>query len=796
MARGWVCEVVAYSILLIIVYAFGAFMILAIIQMYYDVHVENRCACSVANCDGPVEFMASYPMIFGRFNDGYMFYDYRCKKVQYGSKDNREVGGLKVISDHSDSSCSTAVVNAPDPYPTDRGCERSGAAYVFRAVNGSWTPAAYLKAPNNNLNNDFGSTDPAAGSRKSAAGSIVVVGAPGESSCSREVVNGAGPYPNDVGCTSAGAAYVFSDGSGVWAAVAYLKAPSASNQDLFGTSVWTDGEQIRVECAKDRCLPVTFELAGDSWGRLLPDGSLAVAPPSPPSPPPAPPALPLPPSPPPPSPDIGGVVVGSMTGLIFIVTLIGCISKHLWPPACKRRCPYAIGILICILIASTLAWSIIGVGFLTTLVGMLFLFVWVPLSCVPLFFCWKECKPRSAKAIEMVPLESDQDAGFVEADGDEEANGIDATGRSDIGGGGEAELSGSRPSPPEVHLPTSNDGSVLPLSPTSRFVAELRAVLPPALKSAVQAESKRLAAESKKPSFESKKPSFSAEQSATCAIGALRAAGPPELMGSGFCVDGTRRLICSCAHVWNAAADNYKYEAKPGSFLDPSVHGVAIGFSSGSGLRIDWTCGGRAMLRRKVDPPGLDLAILWMTQTPDGTALPEDHAIKALGLGSANALRPRDDLTILGFPRAAAKTSEIARPVFGKFSVIDWEGGERADGPWINLGGAPPEHPGHSGGPVLNAKNQVVGWCVRSQQARALLKPAPIPETKVVVATATELRPVESLEPLLAEVLIELELDECRSWRQLVELEDVAAVLEDPELRGDELRKRLTNPME
>ena len=82
------------------------------------------------------------------------------------------------------------------------------------------------------------------------------------------------------------------------------------------------------------------------------------------------------------------------------------------------------------------------------------------------------------------------------------------------------------------------------------------------------------------------------------------------------------------------------------------------------------------------------------------------------------------------------------------------------------------------------------------QQARALLKPAPIPETKVVVATATELRPVESLEPLLAEVLIELELDECRSWRQLVELEDVAAVLEDPELRGDELRKRLTNPME
>ena len=183
------------------------------------------------------------------------------------------------------------------------------------------------------------------------------------------------------------------------------------------------------------------------------------------------------------------------------------------------------------------------------------------------------------------------------------------------------------------------------------------------------------------------------------------------------------------------------------------------------------------MLRRKVDPPGLDLAILRMTQTPDGTALPEDHAINSLRLGSANALRPRDDLTILGFPTAAAKTSRIARPALCKFTVIDKTA---PDGPWINIGEAPPEHPGHSGGPVLNAKNQVVGWCVRSQQARALLKPAPIPETKVVVATATELRPVESLEPLLAEVLIELELDECRSWRQLIELEDVAAVLEDP----------------
>ena len=38
---------------------------------------------------------------------------------------------------------------------------------------------------------------------------------------------------------------------------------------------------------------------------------------------------------------------------------------------------------------------------------------------------------------------------------------------------------------------------------------------------------------------------------ATCAIGGLRKTGPPLLMGSGFCIDGSRRIFCSCAHVWN-----------------------------------------------------------------------------------------------------------------------------------------------------------------------------------------------------------------------------------------------------
>ena len=57
------------------------------------------------------------------------------------------------------------------------------------------------------------------------------------------------------------------------------------------------------------------------------------------------------------------------------------------------------------------------------------------------------------------------------------------------------------------------------------------------------------------------------------AIGYKKAAGGAQLRGSGFIVDVPTGIICTCAHVIFDCAI-------PADALDPSIHGVAVGFSS------------------------------------------------------------------------------------------------------------------------------------------------------------------------------------------------------------------------
>lgn len=97
----------------------------------------------------------------------------------------------------------------------------SGAAYVFREQNGVWAQSAKLKP-------DVEHEDSAFGWSVSISGDSAIIGA---------------PYEDAPGAIDAGAAYVFVDAGGVWQQVAYLTGDGAGDNEIaFGFSVSIDGD--------------------------------------------------------------------------------------------------------------------------------------------------------------------------------------------------------------------------------------------------------------------------------------------------------------------------------------------------------------------------------------------------------------------------------------------------------------------------------------------------------------------------------------------------------------------------
>lgn len=111
----------------------------------------------------------------------------------------------------------------------------SGAAYVYRAVNGVWQAEAYLKASNTGGGDAFGSS-------VAVRGEFVAVGAPGEASSAR----GVGGDGNNDQAPEAGAVYTFRYVAGAWASNAYVKASNTGARDRFGASLAYDGTVLLV----------------------------------------------------------------------------------------------------------------------------------------------------------------------------------------------------------------------------------------------------------------------------------------------------------------------------------------------------------------------------------------------------------------------------------------------------------------------------------------------------------------------------------------------------------------------
>lgn len=126
----------------------------------------------------------------------------------------------------------TLAVGAPSVHivgmQNDDEGENTGAAYVFTRRDGEWEQQAYIKAPNADVNDLFGTII-----ALSRDGSTLAAGAPGDDSGATGINGDQGNSPNHLG---SGAIHVFTRAGDTWEQQAYIKLPSRREFTMFGAS--------------------------------------------------------------------------------------------------------------------------------------------------------------------------------------------------------------------------------------------------------------------------------------------------------------------------------------------------------------------------------------------------------------------------------------------------------------------------------------------------------------------------------------------------------------------------------
>lgn len=121
---------------------------------------------------------------------------------------------------------------------TDNSRVNSGAVYVFRRNDTTWSQEAFVKSSNSDSSDNFGAS-------VALAGDSLAVGAPGEGSNQTIITNGA-TASGDNSLPAAGAVYLYRHSGSNWIQEAYIKASNADTGDGFGTSVGLSGDSLVV----------------------------------------------------------------------------------------------------------------------------------------------------------------------------------------------------------------------------------------------------------------------------------------------------------------------------------------------------------------------------------------------------------------------------------------------------------------------------------------------------------------------------------------------------------------------
>ncbi|MCP4750803.1 MAG: DUF1566 domain-containing protein, partial [Proteobacteria bacterium] len=151
-------------------------------------------------------------------------------------------GPEMVVGVPNEDSNQTTITNDTTT-SSDNSSGQSGAVYIYRRTGTDWAQTAYIKAPNNDPDDLFGTS--VAFVSKSGMRRLLAVGAPGEDSNQTTITN-TNSASSDDSSSNSGAVYLFDRNNsgttmqttyGTWVQGGYLKAPNNGSIDQFGIAV-------------------------------------------------------------------------------------------------------------------------------------------------------------------------------------------------------------------------------------------------------------------------------------------------------------------------------------------------------------------------------------------------------------------------------------------------------------------------------------------------------------------------------------------------------------------------------
>ncbi len=149
-------------------------------------------------------------------------------------------GDTLIVGAPREDSNQATITNGPG-VSIDNSSSNSGAVYVYKRSGTTWIQEAYIKASNNDVDDQFGSGI-------SLSGDTLAVNSIQEDSNQMFITNGSGAS-SDNSNPDSGAVYVYRRIGAIWAQEAFIKASNSNAGDNFGQRVWLSGDTLAVGAA-------------------------------------------------------------------------------------------------------------------------------------------------------------------------------------------------------------------------------------------------------------------------------------------------------------------------------------------------------------------------------------------------------------------------------------------------------------------------------------------------------------------------------------------------------------------